>query len=37
MRRMYRHKFTHFYGYLEEHFALPKFGQELYMDKASIK
>ena len=37
MRRMYRHKFTHFCGCLQEHFVLLKFGHELSMDKASIK
>ena len=37
MRRMYRHKFAHFCGCFQEHFVLPKFGQELSMDKTSIK
>ena len=37
MRRMYRHKFAHFWGCFQEHFVLPKFGQELSMDKTSIK
>ena len=34
---MYCHKFTHFCGCLQEHFVLNEFGQELSMDKTSIK
>ena len=32
---MYHHKFAHFCGCLQEHFVLPKFGQELSMDNAA--
>ena len=34
---MYRHKFAHLCACLQEHFVLPKCGQELSMNKTSIK